>query len=159
MTDTLPYALATELLDILPNPVLVKNENLEYVWINNAFESLFGVQRENVIGKVDKQLFPDRQVSQCNGGDLRVLESGEIDEAVETVYEKSGTARETITRKSRLSINDGEVFLVGIMHDITDVTRANEALTSNQIILQEQAQELAVLASTDAIAYSGESDQ
>ena len=141
----------TALLDILPNPVLVKNQDLEYVWINRAFETLFSVSRDDVIGKLDKDLFPNRQVSQCNGGDLRVLVSGDVDDATETVFEKSGVARETITRKSRLTISDTEVYLIGIMHDITDITHANLALTESQKTLEKQAAELAILATTDAM--------
>ena len=142
---------STDILDILPNPVLVKNQNLEYVWVNKAFEELFGVTREGVVGCIDKELFPQRQVSQCNGGDLRVLESGEIDEAVETVFEENGNARETITRKSRLQTGQGKYYLIGVMHDITDVTRANEALTRTQAKLEQHAVELVRLATTDAL--------
>ena len=151
MSDELPPQLATELLDILPNPVLVKNQNLEYVWINRAFENLFSVSRTEVVGKLDKELFPDRQVSQCNGGDLRVLDSGEVDEAIETVYKKNGNSVETITRKIRLTISDTEAYLIGVMHDITDLTRANEALTDSQTKLEEQAIELSILAKTDSM--------
>lgn len=149
--SSIDFKIAIEILDTLPNPVLVKNQNLEYVWVNSAFESLFNVDRDQVVGNLDKQLFPDRQAAQCNGGDLRVLESGEIDEAIETVFDPSGLPRETITRKSRLEISTGDTYLVGVMHDITDVTRANEALKSSELKLQDQAQKLAVLATTDLL--------
>jgi len=151
MKSATQTALATEILEILPNPVLVKDQNLEYVWINSAFEALFSVKREEVIGRLDTDLFPNRQVSQCNGGDLRVLESGKIDEAVETVFEKNGQPRETITRKSRLVLPDSSVYLVGVMHDITAVTRANEALTRSQSMLEEKTNELAELVMTDVL--------
>ena len=144
-------AMATEILDILPNPVLVKNNELEYVWINKAFEALFDVRRADVIGKLDRELFPDRQVAQCNGGDLRVLETGAIDEAVETVFDPAGEPVETITRKSRLGFAEGEFYLVGVMHDITEVTLANQALKDSELRLQNQAAKLEVLASTDTL--------
>jgi len=151
MSNAIPPQLATDLLDILPNPVLVKNQYLEYVWINRAFEALFEVTREEVMGKLDTELFPNRQVAQCNGGDLRVLDSGEVDEAMETVFDKSGTAKEMITRKSKLTISNSEVYLVGVMHDITDITHANTALKVSQKKLEEQALELSILATTDAM--------
>ena len=143
--------IAIELLDILPNPVLVKNSNLEYVFVNSAFEQLFGVSRSDVVGRLDAQLFPYRQVAQCNGGDLRVLSSGDIDEATETIVESTGLARETITRKIRLHTADGQVYLVGIMHDVTEVIRANEALIETQKKLEKQALKLTELASTDSL--------
>lgn len=140
-----------DVLDILPNPVLVKNSELEYVWINAAFSRLFNVSLDEVVGRLDKDLFPDRQVAQCSGGDRRVLESGDIDEAVETVFTDRGEPRETITRKDRLVTADGEVYLVGVMHDITEVTRANHNLKAANERLGQQALELDRLANTDAL--------
>lgn len=143
--------LPVEILDILPNPVLVKDAELRYVWINRAFEQLFSVTREALIGELDKDVFKERQVAQCNGGDLRVLRSGEIDEAYETVFRADSEPRETITRKSRLILPNGQVFLVGIMHDITDITHANRRLEENHELLCEQAEALARMANTDAL--------
>lgn len=150
MTDILELEIATNILDILPNPVMVKNDDLKYVFINSSFEQLFNVSRSNVIGKLDSELFPNRQVAQCNGGDLRVLDTGEIDESVESVIDRNGSTRETITRKSRLTTG-GNTYLVGVMHDITDVTHANTALKESELKLKEQAQQLDILASTDSL--------
>ncbi|MEO1493880.1 MAG: GGDEF domain-containing protein, partial [Pseudomonadota bacterium] len=90
------------------------------------------------------EFFVHRQVAQCNGGDRRVLEHGEIDEAYETVFEADGTPRETITRKSRLTLGDGSVFLVGVMHDVTEVVTANHQLKT-------QSDQLRLLAETDPL--------
>lgn len=142
--------LPIALLDILPNPVLVKDEETRYVWVNRAFEDLFDVRRDDLIGQLDKDMFKDRQVAQCNGGDLRVLESGIVDEAYETVYKDNKFPRVTITRKSRLTVN-GTRFLVGVMHDITDITEANRALEDSKAMLEEQSLKLAEMAYTDPL--------
>lgn len=139
-TPDLPIGI----LDILPNPVLVKDADLRYVWINRAFEDLFGVRREQLIGQLDVDVFKDRQAVQCNGGDRRVLETGNVDEAYETVFKSTSEPRETITRKSRLKLNDGRVFLVGVMHDITEVSAANRKL-------EEQSDVLRRMANTDSL--------
>lgn len=131
-------------LDILPNPVLIKAIDTSYVWVNTAFEKLFDVSREDLHGKFDKDIFPKRQVAQCNGGDLRVLETGEVDEAYEEVYHSDGTPCQTITRKSRLMLNCGTKFLVGVMHDVTEVFTANR-------LLEEQSSKLRTLANTDSM--------
>lgn len=142
------FAATTDLpigvLDILPNPVLVKDANLRYVWINRAFEELFSVKRESLIGRLDVDVFKERQAVQCNGGDRRVLETGHVDEAYETVYKSNSEPRETITRKSRLVLSDGRVFLIGVMHDITDVSVANRKL-------EEQSEVLRRMANTDSL--------
>lgn len=145
--------LPVAMLDILPNPVLIKDAETRYVWVNSAFEHLFSVARDNLVGELDANLFPGRQVAQCNGGDLRVLETGHVDEAYETVFEKSGRPVETITRKSRLVMADGTKLLVGIMHDITDISEANAQLEKISQELAEKAEEMQHLAETDALTH------
>lgn len=122
-TPALSSDLSFSIMDILPNPVLVKDQDLRYVWVNSAFEALFNVDRNDLLGRTDIEFFVQRQAAQCNGGDLRVLETGDTDEAYETVINSDGEARETLTRKSRLTQSDGRVFLVGVMHDVTDMQR------------------------------------
>lgn len=146
-TPDLPIGI----LDILPNPVLVKDADLRYVWINSAFEDLFNVRREHLIDQLDVDVFKERQAVQCNGGDRRVLETGAVDEAYETVFKASSEPRETITRKSRLTLADGRVFLVGIMHDITEVTLTNRELEESKKRLEEQSNVLSRMANTDEL--------
>ncbi len=145
--DTLPRAV----LDILPNPVLIKNDDLTYIWVNRAFEELFQLKRKDLIGCLDTEVFKERQAVQCAGGDLRVLESGAIDEAYETVFTKDGLSREMITRKSRLTLTDGATFLVGVMHDITDVAQKNRKLEEQGHLLETQAEALRKMAETDVL--------
>lgn len=151
----LPFAMTSELpaavLDTLPNPVLVKNEQLQYVWTNRAFEDLFNVQTTELVGHTDKEVFRKRQAVQCAGGDLRVLESGGVDEAYETVFKNGGESREMITRKSRLQLANGSVYLVGVMHDVTEVTQTNRRLEEHKRLLEEQSDELHRMAHTDAL--------
>lgn len=143
--------LHVEVLDVLPNPVLVKDSETRYIWVNRAFERLFDVRREDLVGQLDVDVFKNRQAVQCNGGDLRVLASGEVDEAYETMFDPIAGPRETITRKSRLDLADGRRYLVGVMHDITDVTRINRELSTTKQLLESQADELYRLARTDPL--------
>ncbi|MDP5252728.1 MULTISPECIES: GGDEF domain-containing protein [unclassified Vibrio] len=151
MKDHLEFNLYQQVLDILPTPVLIKDHSLRYVFINTAFEQLFQVERENIIGHLDSEVFKDRQVSQCNGGDLRVLATGDIDEAYESVFNREGEQREVITRKNRLVLTTGEVFLVGTIHDITEVSQINQKLLASQTKLKYQSQQLEIMAATDPL--------
>ncbi|MDA0867861.1 MAG: GGDEF domain-containing protein [Cyanobacteria bacterium] len=80
-----------------------------------------------------------------------MLESGEIDEAFETVFRADSEPRETITRKSRLILPNGQMFLVGIMHDITEVSVMNRQLKENQKLLQQQSAALEQMANSDPL--------
>ncbi|MEM1292359.1 MAG: GGDEF domain-containing protein [Cyanobacteria bacterium P01_H01_bin.162] len=143
--------LQMEILNILPNPVFMKDTELRYVLANQAFEDLFGVRREDLIGKLDQHIFSERQSVQCNASDLRVLESAEIDEALETVLRADSEPREMIIRKSRLTLPSGQRFLVGIMHDITEVSVTNRRLEESQKLLEQQSAALKRMAYTDPL--------
>ena len=73
-TEAIPGELPTAFLDGLPNPVLVKNAALTYVWVNRAFEELFGVSRHHIVGLRDQDIFPERRARRR--GDLDVLAGG-----------------------------------------------------------------------------------
>ncbi len=135
--------LPVAVLDAIPNPVLVKDAETRYVWVNRAFERLFDVRSADLVGRLDSEVFQQRQAAQCNGGDLRVLESGETDEADETVFDPELGPRETITRKQRLTVG-GEHFLVGVIHDVTEVVTQNQRL-------REATEQLQFLASIDPL--------
>ncbi len=139
-----------KVLDALPNPVLVKDAETRHVWVNQAFERLFSVRSDDLIGRLDADLFQDRQAAQCNGGDLRILASGDVDEAEETAIDPGLGPRETITRKSRGAVGDTS-YRVGVMHDVTDVVETNRRLNGAGEVLKNQAVELPKLATTDPL--------
>lgn len=144
-------SIAKDLLDALPNPILVKDSDTRYVWVNRVFEALFSVRSAGLVGRLDLDVFPYRQVVQCNGGDLRVLETGQLDEATEVVTDPVRGERHMITRKIRVTGTDGEHFLLGVMHDITDVTVANQRLSYASATLEAQAAQLRLHAETDSL--------
>ncbi|MGJ8581784.1 MAG: diguanylate cyclase domain-containing protein [Psychromonas sp.] len=151
MHQVTDLSLFKEVMEILPTPVLIKDNNLRYIFINKAFEALFQINRADLLGQPDQDVFVDRQVAQCNGGDLRVLATGEIDEAYESVFDSNAEPREVITRKSRLTLANGEIYLVGTIYDITDVTVMNQQLMVNQEKLKHQSQQLEKMANTDPL--------
>jgi len=55
-------AFLQTLIDTIPNPVYYKNFNGNYLGCNFAFESLFGVNKQDVIGKMSQDLI-NREVS------------------------------------------------------------------------------------------------
>lgn len=150
MLSVIDGELSLRILDTLPNPVLVKDSNLRYIWVNKPFEKLFNIKVEDLIGKVDIDVFPNRQAAQCNGGDMRVLSSGLIDESTETIFKDGIHPRISLTRKSKLTL-DNKDYLVGVMHDITDVTQANLLLQENKQQLEEQSSKLSVMAYSDPL--------
>lgn len=139
----LPDNLLQQVLETFPNPVLIKDSALRYVWVNRAFEGFFQVDRQTLRGKVDADVFGDRWSVQSDS-DRQVIEQGEVDEAYETVFDATGFPRETVTRKRRLTLPDGTHYLIGTMHDVTEALEADRKLEAQSIKLKQ-------LASTDAL--------
>ncbi|MEO0388159.1 MAG: GGDEF domain-containing protein [Pseudomonadota bacterium] len=144
-----PEELSTALLDTLPDPVMVKDDALRYVWVNHACAALYGLTRSEIIGKLDDEIFAPGQSDECTAGDRRALSSGAIDEAYQTIHPKGQEPRMTRTRKTRLDLSDGTRLVVGVMHDVTDVMRANRELEEASQLLNARAEELQRMADTD----------
>lgn len=135
--------LPVAVLDAIPNPVLVKDAEARFVWVNRAFEQLFDVRVGDLVGRLDSEVVQQRPSGPCDEGDLRVLESGHTAEVAETVIHPEHGPRETITRKRRLTV-DGRHYLVGVMHDVTEVMTQNQQL-------QAATEQLRILATIDPL--------
>jgi PAS domain S-box-containing protein len=117
-------------LENLPNMVFVKDaEELRFVRFNRAGEMLLGVQRDELIGKTDHDLFPEHQADAFVKADREVLASGEVidipEEPIDTV---ENGARILHTRKIAIRDERGSPrYLLGISEDITDRKAAEGA--------------------------------
>ncbi|TFF85672.1 MAG: PAS domain-containing sensor histidine kinase [Promethearchaeota archaeon] len=93
--------------------IFLKDENLEYVLINDAYKEFIGRKKDEIIGKTDKDLLPPILAQQCIITDKKALECGEI-----TAIEKNENQIFEV-RKFRVKINGDKVGIGGIIRDIT----------------------------------------
>ena len=114
-------------IDAVPHPIFVKNEETRFVIANEMMCNLMGLGFDQLVGKTDYDFFPKDQADVFRGNDLRVLRTGEINENEELFSDGAGNLRTIVTRKKRLLLADGRRFLVGCITDISDFRRA-EAL-------------------------------
>jgi PAS domain S-box-containing protein len=132
------------LIEHLPNMIFVKEAgDLRFVRFNHAGEQLLGVERDQLIGKNDYDLFPKEQADFFISKDRAVLDSGKLlDIPEEPISTRSGL-RYLHTRKIPLGNKDGKPeYLLGISEDITDRKLAEEELKKSQVALQSSYAEL-----------------
>lgn len=127
----IPVYDLSAIFDALPYPVFVKDSQHRWIYGNSAFEAL--MDGADFIGKTDKDLFPPEQVEVFWAEDNRVF-AGE-DSLNE---EQIGDDLFALTRKTRLTLEDGTFGLVGIL--IASVTRI-ETLESAQANFEERLEE------------------
>jgi PAS domain S-box-containing protein len=122
-------------IENLPSMLFVKEaESLRFMRWNKAGEELVGLQREEVIGKSDYDLFSEEEADSLTSNDREVLAGGLlVDIAEEPIETKHQGKRLLHTRKVPLLDADGNPqYLLGISEDIT-LQKQTEAQLENRV--------------------------
>jgi two-component system CheB/CheR fusion protein len=129
------------ILEALPNPVFVKDEDHRWVLVNDSYCRLVGQSRENLIGKSDPHFFPARETQLFWEKDDAVLKTGGVVENEEHFTDGAGHRHVVLTRKS-LHVDDaGRRFLLGVITDITARKRIEEELRRSRDELDARVRE------------------
>lgn len=107
------------IIDSLPNPLFIKNKNFQFTMTNNALEELVGVKKGDLIGKTDTDFFPPEEADVFLRIDSEILTNGGINWNEEKLT-RNGKTHDLITSKVRVWDGDGNLYLLGLITDITD---------------------------------------
>jgi len=115
----------------IPVPVLVKDvREQRYVLINRAAEDLLGVARQEVIGKTAYDLFDERTADTIFDRDLEVVEhTGKLMHSTHQLETPKNGARLVASHRIAMLGENGETeYLLGVIEDVTERTRADERI-------------------------------
>ncbi len=116
------------LINTLTNPIFVKDRDHRWILGNQAFADLLGQDLENLLGRTDKDFFSPEQVEVFWQKDDEVFAAGELVGNEEALTDASGQTFWIYTQKTPVTLLDGTEALVGIITDITERKKAEEAL-------------------------------
>ena len=103
------------MIDSMPDPVFVKDQDHRWVFLNHEFCRLVGQQREALLGKSDYDFFPERQADVFWRMDDMVFQSRTENVNEETITKPSGETY-TVTSKKKLFIDHSqEIYLIGTL--------------------------------------------
>ncbi len=125
------------IIDCMGDPVFVKDRDYKFVFVNDAACEMFGKPREQVLGKTDYELFSKEQADVFRRHDDAVFETGKADVDEGQVTDAQGNVRSIITKKVLYVNKAGEKYIVGVLRDITERKRSEEALRAEQLELSE----------------------
>ena len=108
------------IINNIGDPVFVKDDQSRLVIVNDALCEFFGYNREDIIGKTLAEV-----PSYANRVDFLKIDRQLIHDGIESINEESLTLREgepqrISTRKTRFIDSEGNIFIVGVIHDITE---------------------------------------
>jgi PAS domain S-box-containing protein len=126
-------------LNTLPHMVVAKEAaGLRFVLWNPAAEALTGFSAVDVLGKTDRDCFPEPQAERSQHQDKAVLSlNGVIDIPEEEISTATGQTRICHTKKTAILGANGEPqYLLVISEDISERKRAEAALRSQAQFLR-----------------------
>lgn len=128
------------IIDNVPDPIFVKDQEHRFIEGNNAFWELFGKPREEIIGKTDADFFPEDEVKIFWEKDNKVFRDG-YDENIENVTNHKGETIIAKTIKNTFIGIHGKPKLVGVINDITQRVNAEEKLKVHRNNLEKLIEE------------------
>jgi len=143
-------ALIEAIIEHSPAVIYVKDLAGRYLMINRRYADIFQLDRANVIGKTDHELFAKDAADAFRAMDVRVARMDQPLTEEETAPLADGP-HSYISVKAPLRDEAGQIYAVfGISTDITDRRRAEEALLAS-----EQRNRLVVESALDAVITIG----
>jgi PAS domain S-box-containing protein len=118
------------IVEWVAHPIFVKDRDFRYVLVNRALCDMTGHPQEAMIGKTDYDLFAKDEADFFRKKDVELFSTRRaVDILEEPITDARGERHTLATTKVPLLDEVGEVtYLVGIIHDITRLKAAEDAL-------------------------------
>ena len=136
-------AVLDSVVENIPHVVSVRDAtDQSYVLFNKAAEKVFGIKREDVLGKSYDAVFPGSSMTRRRERDKIVIETGEPAEFPEVEIDTPAKGRRIFkTRKVPLCDDAGKVlYVLSISEDVTDWHDTQEARKSSEARFRDIAE-------------------
>lgn len=121
------------LVENLPQNIFRKDSQGRFTFANRRFCHSLGRELNEILGRTDRDFYPEELAEKYRRDDLRVMQSGEVLEDVEGHVTTEGEVRRVQVTKSPLRDPSGTVVgLQCIFWDVTEQYRTLEALAESE---------------------------
>ena len=123
------------LVDNIPQKIFLKDRNYRWAAINKKLALDLGLQPDEIVGKLDSDLFPPDLAAKYHEDDLRIMGTGKTED-FEEKYIQDG--KETWVQTVKTPVIDEKGNIIGVLGVFQDITEKKK----NEEMLQRQRQEL-----------------
>ena len=110
-----------DIIDHIPAATYVKNREGRYLLVNKRYEEVTGKSREQVLGKLDTELYSPGEAAAFRAIDVEVMNSGQMLETDESLVTADGE-KHFLSVKFPTRVSTGEVSgICGISTEITQI--------------------------------------
>ncbi|MEM2942356.1 MAG: PAS domain S-box protein [Candidatus Bathyarchaeia archaeon] len=147
-------------IDNLPDMVFIKDRDLRYILVNNAYCRFVGKTRDKIVHTTDNDHFSKKEADFFRAKDREVLSRGVVvDVPEEAATDLTGVVHTLHTRKAPIRDASGAVtHIVGVSRDITEQKRMEKQIEESRrfssSILRNAPNPLLVANPDTSILYS-----
>lgn len=116
------------IIDNIPDPIFVKDHHHHWMLLNQAFCKFSGYPIEDLLGKSDRDIFPPKTADIFWSQDRLVFETSEAREDEAEFIDAQNNQFLIATKRSLHKDAAGNLFLVGVIRDITERKRIEQEL-------------------------------
>lgn len=115
-------------INTIPDPIFVKNEQHQWIVLNEAYCRFIGYPNKLLIEKSDYDFFPKHEADVFRQQDELVFRTQKPQEHEEEFTNANGQTHQIATKRSLHKDSAGNLFLVGVIRDITQRKLMEEQL-------------------------------
>jgi len=115
-------------INTIPDPIFVKDQSHRWIVLNEAFSRFLGHPLSLLLERSDYEFFPPDEAAVFQAQDDWVFSCGKEQETEEKFTDVQGVTHQIATKRSLHRDAAGNVFLVGVIRDITERKRMEEEL-------------------------------
>jgi PAS domain S-box-containing protein len=129
-------AFLATILNAIPDPVFVKDEQHRFLVVNDALCKFTGRHRDTLIGQTDHDFFSQTEADAFWEKDETVLRTGGSINNEEQMIDAAGQVKTIATCKTFTQDATGQTLLIGVIRDMTALKHTAAELQNSQQLLQ-----------------------